>query len=138
MKTAVFWDVKPCGSCRYRHFGRTYRLRHQGTYSSVYSFLRSVLQLLGTANVLKALILFTLMMESIYSSETSALTRATQRHIPERCSLRNDVRLCPRCRRSEEQMWLGLARRLVSIDNCQNHRSSGLGASSVFITRGSK
>jgi hypothetical protein len=43
-----------------------------------------VLQLLVTANVVpSSLNLFTLMMEAIRSTETSVLTRATQRHIPE-------------------------------------------------------
>jgi hypothetical protein len=44
----------------------------------------SVLQLLVTANAVPSLlILFTLSKEAILSSETSVLTRATQRHIPE-------------------------------------------------------
>jgi hypothetical protein len=47
-------------------------------------FLRSVLQLLVTANVVPSSpILVTLMLEAIRSSETSVLTRATGRHIPE-------------------------------------------------------
>jgi hypothetical protein len=47
-------------------------------------FLRSVLQLLVTANtVLSSLIIFTLMMEVIRSSEMSVLKRATWHHIPE-------------------------------------------------------
>jgi hypothetical protein len=46
-------------------------------------FLRSVLQLLVTANVVPSSpILVTVMMESIRSFETSVLTRATRRHIP--------------------------------------------------------
>jgi hypothetical protein len=45
---------------------------------------RSVHQLLVTANsVPSSLILFTLMMEAILSSETSVLTKATRHHIPE-------------------------------------------------------
>jgi hypothetical protein len=28
MKNAVFWDVTPCGSCKNRRFGGTYRLHH--------------------------------------------------------------------------------------------------------------
>jgi hypothetical protein len=36
-----------------------------------------------TANVPSSLILIALMIEVIHSSETSILTRATQRHIPE-------------------------------------------------------
>jgi hypothetical protein len=46
-------------------------------------FLRSVLQLLVTANVLGSPILGTLMMEAVGSSETSVLIRTTRRHIPE-------------------------------------------------------
>jgi hypothetical protein len=42
-----------------------------------------VLQLLVIANVLSSLILFTLLMEAIRPSETSVLTRAKRRRIPE-------------------------------------------------------
>jgi amino acid permease len=30
LKNIVFWDVSPCGSCRNRRFGRTYRLHLHG------------------------------------------------------------------------------------------------------------
>jgi hypothetical protein len=30
MKNGVLWDVTPCRSCRYRRFGGTWRLLHQG------------------------------------------------------------------------------------------------------------
>jgi hypothetical protein len=47
-------------------------------------FLRSVLQLLVTVNVVPSLlILVTLMMEVLRSSETSVLTRVTWHNIPE-------------------------------------------------------
>jgi hypothetical protein len=47
-------------------------------------FLRSVLQLVVTANVVpSSLILSTLMKEMVHSSETSVLTRGTWHHIPE-------------------------------------------------------
>jgi hypothetical protein len=29
-KNGVFWDITPCGSCRNRLFGETWRLLHQG------------------------------------------------------------------------------------------------------------
>jgi hypothetical protein len=45
---------------------------------------RSVLRLLVTANVVSSSpVLFTLMMEAIPFSETSALTRATRHNVPE-------------------------------------------------------
>jgi hypothetical protein len=30
MKNGVFWVVTPCGSCKNRRFGATWRLLHQG------------------------------------------------------------------------------------------------------------
>jgi hypothetical protein len=58
-----------------------------GTTSAVNSnrstFLRSMLQLLVTAEVPSSLILVSMMMEAIRSSETSVLTRSTLRNIPE-------------------------------------------------------
>jgi hypothetical protein len=30
MKNGVFWVVTPCGSCKKRRFGGTWRLLHQG------------------------------------------------------------------------------------------------------------
>jgi hypothetical protein len=66
MKNGVFWHVKPCGSCKNL------------------VFLHSVGRLLVTASVVSSSpILVTLMNEALCSSETSGLTRATRRNIPE-------------------------------------------------------
>jgi hypothetical protein len=70
MKNGVFCGVTPCGSCKNRRFGGT--------------FLRSVRWLLVTASVVpSSSILVTLMKDALSSSETSVLTRATGRNIPE-------------------------------------------------------
>jgi hypothetical protein len=78
MKNAVFWDITPCGSCKNRRFGelsaptiRVARIGELGTTLAV------------TSNRFSSLILVTLTMEALISSETSLLTRATQRNIPE-------------------------------------------------------
>jgi hypothetical protein len=70
-KNVVFWDVTPCDSCYNRRFGGTLVLLH------------SVLQLLVTTNFPSSLILSTLFVEAICSSERSVLTRATRRHSPD-------------------------------------------------------
>jgi hypothetical protein len=87
LKNVVFWDLTPCGSCKNLCFRRTYFFHHQGEKISELGktlALTSVLQLLVTTNIVPSFrILFTLMMEAIFSFETSVLTRATRRHIPE-------------------------------------------------------
>jgi hypothetical protein len=87
MKNAVFWDVKPCGSCDNRRFVGTYRLHHQGENISELGTM------LVTAKVVaSSLILLTLTMEEICFSDTSVLTKATRHHIPEDESLRSHRR----------------------------------------------
>jgi hypothetical protein len=110
-KNGVFWDVKPCGSCKNRRFGTLPFYRNLGTRYVLWSFtthttfpfplcilnsefrssflsrlvfLRSVRLLLVTASVvLISPILITLMKEVLSSSEMSVLTRTTLRNIPE-------------------------------------------------------
>jgi hypothetical protein len=73
MKNGVFWDVTPCGSCKTQRFGGTHLV-----------FLRSMRRLLVTASVVPSSpILVALMKEALSSSETSVLTGATWRNIPE-------------------------------------------------------
>jgi hypothetical protein len=79
MKTVVLWNVTLCESSENRRFGVTYRLHHQGG-----SVFLCVFQLSVVANVVSSsLILVTLMMQTIRSSETSVLTRATLLDTPE-------------------------------------------------------
>jgi hypothetical protein len=73
MKNGVFWDVTPCGSCKNRRLGGTWRHHHCDKN-----------RLLVTASVVPSSpILVTLMKETLSSSETWVLTRATWRNIPE-------------------------------------------------------
>jgi hypothetical protein len=91
MKNDVFWDVKPCGSCKNRRFGGTELLLPQGdengelrTTLDLTSNRSSVRRLLVTASVVPSSpSLVTLIKEALSSSETSGLTRATRRDIPE-------------------------------------------------------
>jgi hypothetical protein len=98
VKNAVFWDVTPCDSCKNRCFGEVYGLHHQsGKYQRARNNFSSNYHLL---------ILSTLFMKAIRSSETSVLTRHTRRHIQEDDILfgpmRNEVTGGSRNRRNEE------------------------------------
>jgi hypothetical protein len=64
-------------------FIRVTRIGELGTTLAVLVFLRSVRRLLVTASVPSSPILVTLMKEALSSSETTALTIATRRNIPE-------------------------------------------------------
>jgi hypothetical protein len=83
-KNAIFWDIVPCGSCKNQHFRGMHRLSGLGTALTVTSNRsRSVLRLLVTANVPSSPILVNLITDAIRPSETSVLTRVTQRSIQE-------------------------------------------------------
>jgi hypothetical protein len=81
MKNAVSWDVTACGECKNKRFAGMYSLHHQRDNNQRARTTLAVTS--NTADVPSWLILFTLMLEAIRTSETSVLKRATRRHIPE-------------------------------------------------------
>jgi hypothetical protein len=96
MKNAFFWNMTPHGFCKNRLFGAKHhlvikvtRFSELGTILAINSNC-NVLRLLVTANDVSIWpILVTLMMQTIRSSETSVLTRATRRHIQENSILKH-------------------------------------------------
>jgi hypothetical protein len=78
MKNVVVWDVTSCGFCNNHRFGGTDRVHLHGQNNQ-----RARNNLIITGNVPSSLILITLMMEAIRSSDTSVLTRTLRRPITE-------------------------------------------------------
>jgi hypothetical protein len=98
MKNAFFWDVMPCGSCKYHvseelsaSIIRVTRIGEPGIALVVTGNRRTlsnntkccVRLLLVTINVPSSPILVTMMMEALSSSETSILAGVTRLNIPE-------------------------------------------------------
>jgi hypothetical protein len=72
-ENAIFWDATLFGFCKNLRFGETHEV-----------FLQSVRRLIVIANVVpSSLILVTQMMDTVRYSETSVVTKATRRNIPE-------------------------------------------------------
>jgi hypothetical protein len=84
MNNAVFWDLTPCGSYKNGCFGGMYHLHHEGGKNKQ---ARNVSKLAAKAVCFR---------EVISSSETSVLTRGTQRKILED-SILQDLRCCFLC-----------------------------------------
>jgi hypothetical protein len=91
LKIATLWDITPCGSCKNRCFAENItsiikmtRFGEGGTTLAVTSNRSTLRSNTNTADIVPpSPILVTLMIEVIYSSETSVLTRTARRNIPE-------------------------------------------------------
>jgi hypothetical protein len=83
MKNVVFCDVKSRGSSKTRRFGGTYPLHLQGDKNRHVYFS----EIVATNIIHRSPIIDTLPMGALRSSETSVLTRSTQRNFLEKhCS----------------------------------------------------
>jgi hypothetical protein len=80
LKNVISWNMTSCDSCKNNVSEKRIASIIKVTCDRV--FLRRVLQLIATANVVpSSLILVTLIMEALRSSESSALTTSTRRNI---------------------------------------------------------
>jgi hypothetical protein len=87
MKNGAFWVVTPCGSCKNRRFGGTWRLLQQGDKIGELGTTQAATNNRRTLRR-NTKIFVTLMKGAPGSCETSVLTRATRRNNPEGTILR--------------------------------------------------
>jgi hypothetical protein len=83
MKNVVFWDVTKCGSYKNRVSDEPSASIIRGTRIGELRTLTVTSNRRKTNVVPSSPMFVTLMMETVSSSETSVLTRATRRNIPE-------------------------------------------------------
>jgi hypothetical protein len=88
MKNGVFWDVTPCGSCKNRRFGVTWRLLHQVDKNrwtlnvAVISSRRCVFRLLATDTFLVHRFVSPWWWKRYVPPKRRLFTRTARRNIP--------------------------------------------------------